>query len=91
VFQAPPECSGTLDANFFQTHGASAKSSAFINLREICDHHKLPPGDYVVVPSTFEPDEEGDYVLRVFSERNNDQVQYVVHRLTYFPIVERYK
>ena len=46
-------------------------------MREICDQHKLPPGEYVIIPSTFKPDEEGDYVLRVYSERKDDQVQYV--------------
>ena len=75
--QAPPDCSGTLDARFFQSHDVSAKSSTFINMREICDHHKLPPGEYVVVPSTYEPNDEGDFILRVYSERKNDQVQYV--------------
>jgi len=78
LLKAPPDCSGTLDSQFFGTHNTSAKSSAFINLREICDHHKLPPGEYVIIPSTFQPNEEGDYILRVYSERKNDQVQYVV-------------
>lgn len=65
---------------YFQTHSASAKSTEFCNLREICDHHCLPPGQYVIVPSTFEPDEEGDFILRVYSERKGDQARYVVHR-----------
>lgn len=75
VYDAPEDSAGTLDARFFRSHGPSAKSTSFINLREICDHHKLPPGNYVIVPSTFEPNEEGDYILRVYSERKNDEVQ----------------
>ena len=56
------------------THASDARSPSYINMREISDHHKLPPGHYVVVPTTFEPDTEGDFILRVFSEKP-DEVQ----------------
>jgi calpain len=75
VYKAPSASATTLDARFFQNHTASARSSTFVNLREVCDHHKLTPGNYVIVPSTFEPNEEGDFILRVFSERKNDEVK----------------
>ncbi|CAG2056308.1 unnamed protein product [Timema podura] len=32
---------------------------------------KLPPGVYCIVPSTFEANEEGEFILRVFSENKN--------------------
>lgn len=61
--------SGPLDLNFFKYNASVAKSPSFINLREVCGRHKLPPGQYAVIPSTFEPNQEGDFLLRVFSEK----------------------
>ncbi|ESN95936.1 hypothetical protein HELRODRAFT_185955 [Helobdella robusta] len=69
VYKAPQYVTGTLDRRFFETNAAAAKSSVFSNLREVSDHHRLPPGDFIVVPSTFEPNDEGDFILRIFSER----------------------
>lgn len=61
-----------LDKNFFLTHGQKARSETFINLREVCTRFKLPPGEYLVVPSTFEANLDGDFCLRVFSERQTE-------------------
>jgi calpain len=65
-----PEC-GTLGPRFFNYNRSCGRSPAFINLREVSGHHNLPAGDYVVIPSTFEPNQEGDFVLRVFSEKKH--------------------
>ncbi|XP_035893640.1 calpain-A-like isoform X2 [Anopheles stephensi] len=60
-----------LKMNFFKYNASAARSPAFINLREVSCRFKLPPGTYVIVPSTFEPNEEGEFIIRVFSETAN--------------------
>ncbi|XP_076020360.1 calpain-2 catalytic subunit-like [Genypterus blacodes] len=58
-----------LGADVLLRQRAVAMSSSFINMREVCDRFKLPPGEYVIVPSTFQPHKNGSFVLRVFSEK----------------------
>lgn len=60
-----------LDRRFFKYTASVARSPSFINLREVSCRFKLPPGVYAIVPSTFEPNEEGEFLLRVFSEKKN--------------------
>uniref|UniRef100_A0A3P8X0X2 Calpain 2, (m/II) large subunit b n=1 Tax=Cynoglossus semilaevis TaxID=244447 RepID=A0A3P8X0X2_CYNSE len=52
-----------LDKNFFLTHAQTAKSETFINLREVSTRFRLPPGEYLIVPSTFEPHLNGDFCI----------------------------
>ncbi|XP_061381005.1 calpain-B-like isoform X6 [Danaus plexippus] len=64
-----------LDVNFFKYNASVGRSQAFINLREVSARFKFEPGSYVIVPSTFEPDEEGEFLLRVFSEKTNNMTE----------------
>ncbi|XP_031782046.1 calpain-A isoform X11 [Nasonia vitripennis] len=61
-----------LDINFFKYNASVARSPSFINLREVSCRFKLPPGVYCIVPSTFDPNEEGEFLLRIFSENKNN-------------------
>lgn len=61
-----------LSKNFFLTNRAKERSDTFINLREVLNRFKLPPGEYILVPSTFEPHKDGDFCVRVFSEKKAD-------------------
>lgn len=61
-----------LNRNFFLRHSSAARSETFINLREVCSRFSLPPGEYLIVPSTFEPHKNGDFCVRVFTEKQAD-------------------
>ncbi|XP_009280046.1 PREDICTED: calpain-9 isoform X2 [Aptenodytes forsteri] len=60
---------GHLGKDFFRYHPSKARSKTYINLREVSNRFKLPPGDYVLIPTTFEPHQEADFCLRIFSEK----------------------
>lgn len=79
VYEVPREFLGQsavhLKRDFFLSNASRARSEQFINLREVSTRHKLPAGEYIVVPSTFEPNVEGDFCLRVFSENRHGTVE----------------
>ncbi|KAM9420696.1 calpain-3b isoform 3-T3 [Salvelinus alpinus] len=60
-----------LQKDFFLYNASNAKCKSYINLREVSERFCLPPGEYVIIPSTFDPHEEGEFILRVFSEKNS--------------------
>ncbi|XP_049926341.1 calpain-2 catalytic subunit-like isoform X1 [Epinephelus moara] len=74
IYELPEECAGQrqvhLKRNFFLRNSSKARSETFINLREVCNHFCLPPGEYLIIPSTFEPNKNGDFYVRVFSEKS---------------------
>ncbi|XP_072527900.1 calpain-1 catalytic subunit-like isoform X2 [Salminus brasiliensis] len=76
VYEVPDEFRGCqsvhLKKDFFLRHSSCARSETFINLREVSARLCLPPGEYLVVPSTFEPGKEADFVLRVFTEKQSE-------------------
>ncbi|XP_063730384.1 calpain-8 isoform X2 [Eleginops maclovinus] len=73
IYKVPDELKGRsnvhLGPDVLLRQKAVAMSSTFVNTREVCDRFKLPPGEYAIVPSTFQPHKNGSFVLRVFSEK----------------------
>lgn len=60
-----------LKMNFFRNNRNVARTNEFINLRGVFGRFELSPGHYLIVPSTFEPNMEGEFLIRVFSESKN--------------------
>ncbi|KAL0170517.1 hypothetical protein M9458_035113, partial [Cirrhinus mrigala] len=60
-----------MQKEFFTSNTSKARSRAYINLREVTQRFRLSPGEYVIIPSTYEPHQEGEFILRVFSEKRN--------------------
>uniref|UniRef100_A0A674NK91 Calpain-3 n=1 Tax=Takifugu rubripes TaxID=31033 RepID=A0A674NK91_TAKRU len=53
-----------LQKDFFLYTASTAKCKTYINLREVTERFHLPPGEYVIIPTTFEPHQEGEFILR---------------------------
>ncbi|XP_069546243.1 calpain-2 catalytic subunit-like [Brachyistius frenatus] len=73
IYKVPDEYKGRsnihLGPDVLLRQSPVAMSNTFINTREVCDRFKLPPGEYAIVPSTFQPHKNGSFILRVFSEK----------------------
>uniref|UniRef100_A0A8C9VQP1 Calpain 9 n=1 Tax=Scleropages formosus TaxID=113540 RepID=A0A8C9VQP1_SCLFO len=57
-----------LDKDFFRYNASKARSKTYINVREISQRFQLPPGNYLLVPTIFQPHREADFMLRIFTE-----------------------
>lgn len=62
-------------SEFFENKIAFAKTKKFQNFREINERFQLPSGSYLIVPSTFYPNTEGEFVIRIFSEGFNTFIE----------------
>ncbi|XP_040286539.1 calpain-14 [Bufo bufo] len=78
IFKVPLEYQGIrtrLPQEFFLLNRPVNNKCVFINEREVTQDFHLPPGSYVIVPSTAEPGQECEFILRVFSRNHLLEVQ----------------
>ena len=56
-------------------------SGAYINSRELTKRFRVEPGNYLVIPSTYEEDKNCEFMLRVFTEQPIDSGYEILHYL----------
>ncbi|XP_063160124.1 calpain-8-like [Candoia aspera] len=73
LYQVPKELGNQtevhLSREFFSTNRPVAHADPYVNLREVSNRFHLPQGEYLIVPSTFQPFKDGQFCLRIFSEK----------------------
>ena len=60
-----------LKEDYFQAHRRPTQAQVHLFQREVTARFQLQPGTYTVIPSTLEPDQEGEFMLRIFSEKGS--------------------
>ncbi|KAM9607982.1 calpain-14-like [Morphnus guianensis] len=64
------ESNRKLPPAFFTRHQPVNKHQVFLDEREVTHDFHLAPGIYVIVPSTLKPQQESEFILRVFSRKH---------------------
>ena len=60
-------------------------SGSYINSREVTKRFRVEPGNYLVIPSTYEEDKNCEFMLRVFTEHPIDSGYYFI--LSFFFLI----
>ncbi|XP_053191095.1 calpain-9 [Scomber japonicus] len=74
VYEAPDD-GDQQGKDFFRYHASKARSRTYINMREVSERFTLPPGKYLLVPTTFQPHHEADFIIRIFSEKKAEAIE----------------
>ncbi|KAM4625675.1 calpain-1 catalytic subunit-like [Polymixia lowei] len=71
IFEVTPQYSmlrGKFPESFFNTNLPVAQTKNYMNAREVMEFFTLKPGDYLIVPSTFKPNETASFILTILSK-----------------------
>ena len=58
---------------------STGTSGSFTNAREVQTRLDVDPGTYIIVPCTFKPNEEGEFLLRVFTEKSSKKKSVIIY------------
>ncbi|XP_053191852.1 calpain-2 catalytic subunit-like [Scomber japonicus] len=59
---------GKFPASFFARNPPVAQSKTYMNAREVMEFFTLKPGEYLIVPSTFNVNETASFILTILSK-----------------------
>ncbi|KAF1375101.1 hypothetical protein PFLUV_G00235950 [Perca fluviatilis] len=59
---------GKFPASFFSYHAPVAQTKTYMNARDVMEFLLLKPGEYLIVPSTFSPNEISSFILTILSK-----------------------
>lgn len=71
IFELPDQYSrkkGKFQADFFMRTRPVAQSKTYVNGREVMEFVNLKPGEYLIMPSTFSPNETASFVLTILTK-----------------------
>ncbi|XP_038162310.1 calpain-12 [Cyprinodon tularosa] len=72
IYKVPPELQGgCLDRSFFMKNRPVGRSGKYKAQRGVWRKLHLEPGHYVVIGSTYRPNNGGDFFVRMFSKTRN--------------------
>ncbi|CAM4583761.1 unnamed protein product [Leuciscus chuanchicus] len=76
IYKVPSELQekpGSLDQQFFSNNRAVARSGKYRSIRSVWRKVHLEPGSYAILASTFRPNQQGEFFLRIYTKTSNIQ------------------
>lgn len=72
VYKTPEDGSDKLTKQYVDYNYSTGTSGTFTNAREVQKRFDLDPGRYIIIPCSFKPGDDGDFLLRIFTEKSSE-------------------